>query len=328
LDNASSNDVCVSLLRNQLNIKKALVCKGWFFHIHCCAHIFNLIVQDGLKEIDSALQKIRDSVKYVRGSQIRKPNFLLAVNKKSLDSRKELKQDVPTRWNSTYLMLETVIHYRSAFSYLEMIDSNYKHCPTAPEWEQATHICCFLAPFYHATCEFSGTKYPTANLYFPVIYDIYVTLKEEVESEDEYKRLMSTQMLSKFEKYWSEFSVVLAIAVALDPRYKLELVNFCYTRLYGVDNCREYCHLRDKMIYLFLEYGGSSSTSSSAISLDTRNVNSQVSQPQVKAVKRTSATMKVKFICLCCDLCVIVSNLEYNIYTVNYLVNYVHVIFF
>jgi hypothetical protein len=48
------------------------------------------------------------------------------------------------------------------------------------------------------------------------------------------------------------------------------------------------------MIYLFLEYGGSSSTSSSAISLDTRNVNSQASQPQVKAVKRTSATMKVK----------------------------------
>jgi hypothetical protein len=211
LDNASSNDVCVGLLRNQLNIKKALVCEGEFFHIHCCAHILNLIVQDGLKEIDSALQKIRDSVKYVRGSQMRKQNFLLAVNKMSLDSRTGLKQDVPTRWNSTYLMLETAIHYHSAFSYLEMIDSNYKHCSTALEWEQATHICYFLAPFYHATCEFSGTKYPIANLYFPVIFDIHITLKEEVESESKYKRLMATQMLSKFEKYWSEFSVVLTL---------------------------------------------------------------------------------------------------------------------
>jgi hypothetical protein len=117
LDNASSNDVCVGLLRNQLNIKKALLCEGEFFHICYCAHILNLIVQDGLKEIDSAFQKIRDSVKYVRGSQMRKQNFLHAVNKMSLDSRKGLKQDVPTRWNSTYLMLETAIHYRSAFSY-------------------------------------------------------------------------------------------------------------------------------------------------------------------------------------------------------------------
>jgi len=198
LDNASSNDVCVRLLRNQLNIKKALLCESEFFHIRCCTHILNLIDQFVLKEIDSALQKIRDSVKYVRWSQMRKQNFLQAVNKMSMDSRKGLKQDVPIRWNSTYLMLETAIHYRSAFSCLEIIDSNYKHCPTALEWEKATHICCFLASIFHATCEFSDIKYPTANLYFLVIFDIYVTLKVEVESEDEYKRLMATQMLSKF----------------------------------------------------------------------------------------------------------------------------------
>jgi hypothetical protein len=91
LDNASSNDVCVGLLRNQLNMKKALLCEGGFLHIHCCAHILNLIVQDGLKEIDSALQNIRGSVKYVKGSQMRKQNFLQAVNKISLDSRNWLK---------------------------------------------------------------------------------------------------------------------------------------------------------------------------------------------------------------------------------------------
>jgi hypothetical protein len=66
LDNASSNDVSVGLLKNQLNMKKTFLCEGKFFHIRCCAHILNLIVQDGLKKIDSALQKIRDSVKYVR----------------------------------------------------------------------------------------------------------------------------------------------------------------------------------------------------------------------------------------------------------------------
>jgi hypothetical protein len=86
LDNASSNDVYVGLLKNQLKKKKALLYEGEFFHIRCCAHILNLIIQYGLKEIESAFQKTRDSVKYVRGSQLRKQNFLQAVNKMSLNS--------------------------------------------------------------------------------------------------------------------------------------------------------------------------------------------------------------------------------------------------
>jgi hypothetical protein len=65
--------------------------------MHWFAHILNLIVQDGLKEIINAIQKIRDSVKYFRRSQVRKHNFLHAVTQMSLDSNKGLKQDVPTR---------------------------------------------------------------------------------------------------------------------------------------------------------------------------------------------------------------------------------------
>jgi hypothetical protein len=47
------------------------------------------------------------------------------------------------------------------------------------------NICSFLACFYEATCVFSGTKYPTANLYFPVIAMIYVSLKKDLVGKDE-----------------------------------------------------------------------------------------------------------------------------------------------
>jgi hypothetical protein len=51
----------------------------------------------------------------------------------SLDSNKGLRQDVLTIWNSTYLMLESAIHYKRAFAYLEIIDKNYMFCPNALE---------------------------------------------------------------------------------------------------------------------------------------------------------------------------------------------------
>jgi hypothetical protein len=193
LDNAFSNDVAIALLRQQLNIKKALLYFSEFFHLCCCAYILKLIMQYGLKKIKIALHKIRDSVQYVRGSQVRKQRFLQVVNQISLDNKKGLRQDVPTRWHSTYFMLESAIHYRLAFSYLEMTDLNFKHCPTELEWEKVNDISIFLACFYIATCEFSRTKYPTTNLYFLVVSTIYMTLKQQLASEDEYKRSMATQ---------------------------------------------------------------------------------------------------------------------------------------
>jgi hypothetical protein len=60
---------------------------------------------------------------------------------------------------------------------------------------------------------------------------IYVSLKEELMGKDEHKKLMVIEMISKFEKYWFEFNEALAIAVILDPRYKLHLVNYYCTKI-------------------------------------------------------------------------------------------------
>ena len=114
-------------------MKGFLVSDGDLFHMRCCAHILNLIVHDGLKQIDSSIGKIRDSVKYFKGSQTRKDKFLDCVKLVSMGYTKGLSQDVPTRWNSTYLMIESATHYRCAFQHLHLTDSNYKHCPLEEE---------------------------------------------------------------------------------------------------------------------------------------------------------------------------------------------------
>ena len=57
----------------------------------------------------------------------------------------------------------------------------------------------------------------------------------------------------KFEKYWSEYSLILAIAVILDPRYKIQFVEWAYTKLHGKDSY-EFKHVHDTLITLFDVY--------------------------------------------------------------------------
>ena len=78
-------------------------------------------------------------------------------------------------------------------------------------------------------------------------------MKTTVESGDEHLKSMAMEMWIKFQKYWSEFSPILAVALVLDPRYKLEFVAFCYNKAFGM-NSAEWFSLRGKLEGLFEEY--------------------------------------------------------------------------
>ena len=201
LDNASSNDCFVELLKSQPNLKNALLRDGEFFHIRCCAHILNLIVQDGLKEIDESVIKIQESIKYVKGSSGRKKKFMDCVAQVSLESKKGLRGDVPTRWNSTYVMLDSALFYRRAFIHLHLRDSNYRHCHSQEKWSKVEKISNLLRVFHKVTCLFSGTSYPIANLYFPQVFLIQHTLKKALTDNDSFMRIMGSHMHAKFDKY-------------------------------------------------------------------------------------------------------------------------------
>ena len=289
MDNAANNEVSTDTLQTQLNLKGLLVCNGEHFHLRCCAHILNLVVQEGMKELDPCILKIRESVKYVKGSQLRKQKFMDCVGLVCDGNKRGLSQDVSTRWNSTYQMLESALFYRKAFQHLELSDSNYKHCPSKEEWEKAEKITEFLSVFYDATVEFSGTKYPTANLYFPHIFVCYTTMKEVEEGEDEYLKSVVNRMWTKFDKYWSEFSTILAIASILDPRYKLSFARYAYKEVYGRDSL-EFIRLNSKMQALFEEYKSKASTDQPTSS------HSQMTSEFAPQKKTKSAPRKLKVI--------------------------------
>ena len=71
VDNASYNDVVVRMLKDNISYKNQLPHSGKLFHVRCCAHILNLLVQDGLFEIGKIIKNVRESVKYAIQSESR-----------------------------------------------------------------------------------------------------------------------------------------------------------------------------------------------------------------------------------------------------------------
>ena len=46
-------------------------------------------------------------------------------------------------------------------------------------------------------------------------------------------------MKGKFDKYWDCYSVVLACAIVLDPRYKLDYVDFNFKKIHPIEDIAE-----------------------------------------------------------------------------------------
>ena len=113
--------------------------------------------------VEVSLQKIRDSIKYVRASESRKIVFTECIAQvRGIDTKVGLRLDVPTRWNSTYIMLESALRYRRAFASFTIRDRKYKCCPSNEEWKRAEKLCEFLKPFYKMTNLISGIFFQTS----------------------------------------------------------------------------------------------------------------------------------------------------------------------
>jgi len=123
-------------------------------------------------------------------------------------------------------MLKSALKYQRVFGSLQLVDESYKYCPSEEDWKRVEKICKFLLPFYDITTLISATSYPTSNLYFLQVWKIQSLLIENVKDENALIKNMVELMMVIFEKYWDEYSVVLAFGTILDPRMKIWCIEF------------------------------------------------------------------------------------------------------
>lgn len=61
VDNAFANDGAVTYLKNRMESSNQLMFDGEFLHLRCACHILNLIVKDGMKELNVVVEGIHIS---------------------------------------------------------------------------------------------------------------------------------------------------------------------------------------------------------------------------------------------------------------------------
>ncbi|XP_075658807.1 zinc finger BED domain-containing protein RICESLEEPER 2-like [Castanea sativa] len=243
VDNCSTNDVMIRLLLNKLDTS-SLMLGGSMLHMRCSAHILNLIVQDGLSLISDGIERIHNSVIYWTESPKRRQKFEENARQLRVQCTKELVLDCKARWNSTYLMLSTALIYKNVFPHLAKRDTSYTSLPHDYDWKLAKDICERLELFHSVTELFFGRKYPTTNMYFTLVCELKIALNEWSLSSNEMISMMAESMLAKFNSYWANVSVVMAITAILDPRYKMKLLEFYYPNIYGFSTMSKDCTLQ------------------------------------------------------------------------------------
>ncbi|XP_075503957.1 zinc finger BED domain-containing protein RICESLEEPER 2-like [Primulina tabacum] len=250
VDNASSNDTTVKEMSNQLSKWGSNLMDGKHLHVRCVAHIINLIVQDGLKEVGDSVRRVRQAIRYIRQSPARIKKFKDCCELEKITSKKSLCLDVVTRWNSTYLMLKVALEFENAFvSYgihdPGLLDHLLTHvCEdgkdvgalTSVDWENVRKMEKFLEAFYNLTLRVSGSSYVTSNIHFHEIGELSCVLKLLAENDDSVLATMAKRMKFKFDKYRGapgKMNKMIFIACVLDPRFKFDYVAFVLSKMYG-----------------------------------------------------------------------------------------------
>ncbi|MBW0569659.1 hypothetical protein O181_109374 [Austropuccinia psidii MF-1] len=136
---------------------------------------------DGLHlQYNSIISKISRLASYLRHSPQQRDKFATAVNlvykSNKPGNANTLLSQVPTRWNSTYEMLNQALQLKDAYNHFCTPEALACYRLSPLKWQKAKVMVQFLEPLYEATLLICGSTYPTINQALP----LYILLIKEI----------------------------------------------------------------------------------------------------------------------------------------------------
>jgi len=254
VDQSFSSEAVIANVRGLTSVKNPQLLNGQILIGSCYAHLLSGLAQDAFGSMVDTIKKIRDSVKYVKTSEAHEEKFDELKQQLQVPSTKDLLIDDQTRWDTTYHMLVAASELKEVFACFDASDPDYKLTPSMDDWKQVETLCSYLKILFDAANILTGPTYPTASTFFHEVSKLQLDLTHAATSQDPFVSNLIKPLQEKFDKYWRGCCLILAVAVVMDPRFKMKLVEFSFSRIFGED-AETWIGLVDDGIHeLFLDY--------------------------------------------------------------------------
>ena len=103
-------------------------------------------------------------------------------------------------------------------------------------------------------------------------------LDSKVNDGDDFIRAMVRRMKNKFDKYWGECNLLMAIVAILDSRQKMRVLEFVFPKIYSALECQENITKVQKHLFEIYEEYVSADANSNGSTIESHSGASQGNQ--------------------------------------------------
>ena len=218
-DNAANMVLAATLLDEELD----------WGHVACVGHTLQLSINDGLKEatISKMVSIARKIVGHFNHSALACSKLHAVEEQQGRKKLLNLVQDVPTRWNSTFLMLDRLVLLSNAvMAVLDGEKDTSRLKLSGTQWDLAKEVVGVLKPLQMATTVLSMDTNPSPSCVYPVVHGLVNQHLVVRDGDSVPVRKLKERVASDLEERFhlqpaEDADVHVAwLASALDPRFK------------------------------------------------------------------------------------------------------------
>ena len=165
---------------NAANVKNAVALLG-IRHQPCFAHTLNFAVKEAIRktpDVFAAKNKVKNIVTFFHHSSLAN-TALREAHQTSGTVHRKLKQDVETRWNSTFDMLQSYIQQHEQVTTALCLNKKHGMCLEDKDLELLRAAMATLEPFYEATVEMSAELHTSVSKIILLVHLLQECLSED-----------------------------------------------------------------------------------------------------------------------------------------------------